>query len=319
MESEISPTTTELRPGILGDPQRHPLDARSSIDMMRAVAALLGGGLDENPAGRHAPHHGPGAPPLPRPPDASDASTISEGIPPMMPMMPMAFRMSLPPPPGPGATSQQSAARGPGATAAAAPAAHPDPAAQEAQRQPPDRTGADGGLPIPFAAAPVQQQGAQGDPFMDGLVDWAAANLGNTVRFITLGGGGAGGQILHQAARAAPAGLTAEQFDRIPSETWSATVATAAAGADASCAICQSPYSDGEQTSVLTLCGHRFHSECLRPWLRDRASTCPCCRQSALPSDAPPAPATTVAAAETAAAEETGDSDDTLLRSLTVD
>lgn len=153
---------------------------------------------------------------------------------------------------------------------------------------------------------------------MDDLVDWAAANLGNSVRIITLGGGG-GGQLFHQAARPAPAGLTAEQFASIPSETWSTTVAAAAAGADVSCAICQSAYSDGDLVSVMPLCKHRFHTECVRPWLRDRASTCPCCRQSALPSGTPAAPSTTVAAAEPAVAEETGDSDDALLRSLTVD
>lgn len=228
---------------------------------------------------------------------------------PMMPFLPgMAFRMSLPPMPLAAATLQQTSAPGSGVVAvqgtaaATSPAARPAAASQQAPGEPVLRPGT-----------------ASGDPFMDSLVEWAVANLGNTVRIVALGGGGAGAQLL-QTQTAGATGLTAEQFDRIPSEVWSATVAAAAAGvdADANCAICQSAYTDGEQTSVMPLCRHRFHTQCVRPWLRDRASTCPCCRQSVLQSAPAAYPADTVAA-DSAVAEQTDGSNDTLLRSLTVD
>ena len=331
--NEVSPTASEMRPGRLG---RHPLDARSSTDMMRAVAALLGGSLGDDPAARLVPDRAPGEGhplALSTMRGGSDATTVSEGIPPPRsnretdaqfpsalappgPMIP--FRMSLSPPLLAGATSQQTAAPDPGvvavqgAAAAAAPAAHPAAASQQARGQPVHRTGNAGSLPQRVAQAENR------DPFMDGLVEWAVANLGNTVRIVALGGGaGAGGQLLQTQAAGATA-LTAEQFDQIPSEAWSATVAAAAAGvdADANCAICQSAYTDGDLTSVMPLCRHRFHTQCVRPWLRDRASTCPCCRQSVLQSAAD---AAATVAADPAVAEDTDGSHDTLLRSLTVD
>ncbi|NWW93779.1 DZIP3 ligase, partial [Rhynochetos jubatus] len=39
-------------------------------------------------------------------------------------------------------------------------------------------------------------------------------------------------------------------------------------------------------------CGHRFHRECIRTWLKQHSSTCPICRVHALlPEDFPELPA----------------------------
>lgn len=56
--------------------------------------------------------------------------------------------------------------------------------------------------------------------------------------------------------------------------TWDAEVETA-------CAICQDDY-DAQDESVLTPCGHMYHSSCLGTWLarsNPAASTCPMCRR----------------------------------------
>lgn len=56
-------------------------------------------------------------------------------------------------------------------------------------------------------------------------------------------------------------------------------------GADAGeCAVCQDAFAAGDATAVLP-CGHRFHSDCIAPWL-DLHNSCPSCRFE-LPTDDP--------------------------------
>ncbi|CAN6204324.1 unnamed protein product [Urochloa humidicola] len=43
------------------------------------------------------------------------------------------------------------------------------------------------------------------------------------------------------------------------------------------CAICVTPYEDGEPCSVLPGCEHMFHKPCVAKWLRKK-NTCPLCR-----------------------------------------
>ncbi|EKX43706.1 hypothetical protein GUITHDRAFT_110162 [Guillardia theta CCMP2712] len=45
------------------------------------------------------------------------------------------------------------------------------------------------------------------------------------------------------------------------------------------CAVCQCAFEDEEQGFVLRGCQHKFHVQCLSPWL-ERRHTCPCCRES---------------------------------------
>ena len=52
------------------------------------------------------------------------------------------------------------------------------------------------------------------------------------------------------------------------------------------CTICISPFENGEVLSCLP-CDHRFHEECIVPWL-DRSSTCPLCKREASHQDLQP-------------------------------
>lgn len=47
------------------------------------------------------------------------------------------------------------------------------------------------------------------------------------------------------------------------------------------CPICQDSFREDDQT-ILLPCEHRFHVDCLRPWLR-RVASCPTCRKHPLP------------------------------------
>lgn len=44
------------------------------------------------------------------------------------------------------------------------------------------------------------------------------------------------------------------------------------------CAICLAEYADGDEISVLPMCGHGFHVVCIDTWLTSNSS-CPSCRQ----------------------------------------
>ncbi|XP_040380423.1 RING-H2 finger protein ATL3-like [Oryza brachyantha] len=52
--------------------------------------------------------------------------------------------------------------------------------------------------------------------------------------------------------------------------------------AAAECAVCIVEFRDGDRARLLPRCGHRFHADCVGPWLRLH-STCPLCRASVLP------------------------------------
>ncbi|NXG05360.1 DZIP3 ligase, partial [Sakesphorus luctuosus] len=55
------------------------------------------------------------------------------------------------------------------------------------------------------------------------------------------------------------------------------------------CTICHDELS---RDSCELECGHHFHRECIRTWLKEHSSTCPICRVHALlPEDFPELPA----------------------------
>lgn len=49
-----------------------------------------------------------------------------------------------------------------------------------------------------------------------------------------------------------------------------------------SCVICLCDFEEGDQLMVLP-CLHEFHVECIRPWLLNKSSLCPICKQNSLP------------------------------------
>jgi hypothetical protein len=46
------------------------------------------------------------------------------------------------------------------------------------------------------------------------------------------------------------------------------------------CSICVEPYTTGQMTTLLPVCRHRFHEECIQQWLGQYAPTCPMCRRN---------------------------------------
>eukprot|EP00916_Digyalum_oweni_P005853 GHVL01010142.1.p1 GENE.GHVL01010142.1~~GHVL01010142.1.p1 ORF type:complete len:255 (+),score=34.71 GHVL01010142.1:45-809(+) len=48
------------------------------------------------------------------------------------------------------------------------------------------------------------------------------------------------------------------------------------------CAICSFEYKTGDKVRLLR-CEHRFHIECVDPWIRCRQNSCPTCRAPAVP------------------------------------
>ncbi|RLM58720.1 hypothetical protein C2845_PM18G03570 [Panicum miliaceum] len=44
------------------------------------------------------------------------------------------------------------------------------------------------------------------------------------------------------------------------------------------CAICPGPFEDGDLCSIIPVCRHEFHRDCIADWLMAYKNTCPLCR-----------------------------------------
>eukprot|EP00563_Minutocellus_polymorphus_P017836 CAMPEP_0197725502 /NCGR_PEP_ID=MMETSP1434-20131217/7010_1 /TAXON_ID=265543 /ORGANISM="Minutocellus polymorphus, Strain CCMP3303" /LENGTH=471 /DNA_ID=CAMNT_0043310979 /DNA_START=69 /DNA_END=1484 /DNA_ORIENTATION=- len=53
---------------------------------------------------------------------------------------------------------------------------------------------------------------------------------------------------------------------------------------DSMCDICLEDYTEGEYLLELP-CGHKYHTQCIRPWLTERSTLCPHCRTDVLDAD----------------------------------
>lgn len=62
-----------------------------------------------------------------------------------------------------------------------------------------------------------------------------------------------------------------------PSTTTAAGTAAAAAEEE-DCAICLGQFEDGDRCSVMPICHHEFHRDCIANWLLAQHNTCPLCR-----------------------------------------
>ena len=91
-----------------------------------------------------------------------------------------------------------------------------------------------------------------------------------------------GRTVIHPAASSRRL-LTEAQVRRLPHETY----VKLDDGEDhhtAGCAICIDEYQDGETLQVLP-CSHKFHAECIVPWLTERQASCPLCKHDITTAD----------------------------------
>ena len=77
--------------------------------------------------------------------------------------------------------------------------------------------------------------------------------------------------------------LTAEQIRTLDEEEFSANESEEEGGGGNSCCccICLEEFEDREKVRVLP-CGHKFHEDCLTPWLTERDASCPLCKMDVL-------------------------------------
>jgi hypothetical protein len=78
-------------------------------------------------------------------------------------------------------------------------------------------------------------------------------------------------------------GMSADQIAKLKSAPWTESAAQETPADSRACPICLEPYQDDERLMVLA-CTHRFHWDCAKRWLTERA-TCPICRLSARNDD----------------------------------
>ncbi|KAH3877290.1 uncharacterized protein LOC127871329 isoform X2 [Dreissena polymorpha] len=77
---------------------------------------------------------------------------------------------------------------------------------------------------------------------------------------------------LQERIGAVSTGLSNEDCSRLPTKTYKKVGDT-----NCACSICFEDYQTGDKQTTLT-CLHVYHSCCIEPWLKERA-TCPVCRQ----------------------------------------
>jgi len=76
--------------------------------------------------------------------------------------------------------------------------------------------------------------------------------------------------------------LTEAQVRRLPHEAY--VKGDDADHHTAGCAICIEEYHDGESIQVLP-CSHKFHTDCIVPWLTERQASCPLCKHDITTED----------------------------------
>eukprot|EP00946_MAST-07B_sp_MAST-7B-sp1_P004356 g4356.t1 len=52
----------------------------------------------------------------------------------------------------------------------------------------------------------------------------------------------------------------------------------------ASCVVCMCDFEDGEEITILPRCLHKFHMDCIKPWLK-KSTKCPICKQEVIADD----------------------------------
>jgi hypothetical protein len=78
--------------------------------------------------------------------------------------------------------------------------------------------------------------------------------------------------------------LTETQVRRLPHETYIKDDDEDHHHHAAGCAICIEEYQDGETLQVLP-CSHKFHTDCIVPWLTERQASCPLCKHDITAED----------------------------------